>query len=276
MDRSPLSAYQLRLPVFEGPLDLLLQLIERRQLDITTVSLALVTDQYLEHLRDGTGIDPEQLSEFIAVAAKLLLIKSMALLPQPQRPLVEQPPPPDPTDLTERLRAYEAIKQTVGFLKQREDAGLRSYPHVPPTCVHPAGNCRAETGVSPDARSVRGNGHGDGRVPLPVDTLLVAFRKTTSRRVEQVVEVARDAWSVADAIRWLLQMLRGSGWISFQRLVSGFGRARLVAAFLALLELCRQGRLRASQEAPFADVLVGYVEEGQPSVAGPHDDQWST
>jgi len=62
---------EVHLPVFEGPLDLLLQLIERHQLDITTVSLALVTDQYLEHLRTGEGVDPEQLSEFIAVAAKL-------------------------------------------------------------------------------------------------------------------------------------------------------------------------------------------------------------
>jgi len=75
--------YQVNLPVFEGPLDLLLHLIERQELDITQVSLAQVTNQYLDHLARIEERDPDRLADFLVVAAKLLLIKSRALLPQP-------------------------------------------------------------------------------------------------------------------------------------------------------------------------------------------------
>ena len=73
--------YQIQLPVFEGPLDLLLQLIEREELDITTVALAKVTDQYLAYLAEMERRQAKELADFIAVAAKLLLIKSLAMRP---------------------------------------------------------------------------------------------------------------------------------------------------------------------------------------------------
>src|SRR3990170_5296260 len=79
---TPNPAFQLQLPVFEGPLDLLLYLIEREELDITAVSLAQVTDQYLSYLHSGERIDADALAEFIAVGARLLYIKSRALLPR--------------------------------------------------------------------------------------------------------------------------------------------------------------------------------------------------
>src|SRR5919109_5153241 len=78
--------YTVRLPVFEGPLDLLLRLIEREELDITAISLAQVADQYLAHVRAMETSDPAALSAFLVIAAKLLLIKSRALLPRPAVP----------------------------------------------------------------------------------------------------------------------------------------------------------------------------------------------
>ena len=85
-----LPPYQVQLPVFEGPLDLLLHLIEQQELDITVISLAQVTDQYLAYLRIVQEVHPDDLADFVVVAAPLLLIKSRALLPQPPKAAEEQ------------------------------------------------------------------------------------------------------------------------------------------------------------------------------------------
>src|SRR4030065_1567248 len=97
-----ISQYQVATPVFSGPLDLLLALIERAELDITSLSLALVTDQYLEHLKNIKERAADEVSAFLIVAAKLLQIKSEALLP---RPPVRQPGEEDPGQTLEIGRA---------------------------------------------------------------------------------------------------------------------------------------------------------------------------
>src|SRR5512143_3493905 len=89
------SNYKIAIPVYEGPLDLLLQLIERAELDITRVSLALVTDQYLQYIHQLTDLEADDVSAFLVVAAKLLQIKSEALLP---RPPAREPGEEDPGD----------------------------------------------------------------------------------------------------------------------------------------------------------------------------------
>jgi segregation and condensation protein A len=250
-----MTKYEVRLPVFEGPLDLLLQLIERRQLDITTVSLALVTDQYLDHLRHlrtGAGVDSEQLSEFIAVAAKLLLIKSAALLPRPVAIRPEETPA-DPTDLTERLRLYEAVRRSATYLRQREAADLRSYPHPPPR------NALELVGLAPEPTA-------DARSAQPPSSLVAAFRRALRRPIEPSAELPRETWTVAEAIVWLRDLVhnlsgglsgglgRGLGQSTFGRLTAGLDRERVVAAFLALLELHRLGKVRAGQAEAFGEI----------------------
>jgi segregation and condensation protein A len=101
--------YQVTLPVFEGPLDLLLHLIERQELDITAISLAQVTNQYLEYLGRVSERNPGNLADFLVVAAKLLLIKSRVLLPQPPVPLApEEEDVGD--DLVRQLMEYKRFK----------------------------------------------------------------------------------------------------------------------------------------------------------------------
>ena len=116
-------AFQLQLPVFEGPLDLLLHLIEREEMDITAVSLVQVTDQYLSHLRSGQQIDATALAEFIAIGARLLYLKSRALLPQPAVDEEEEEELGD--DLVQRLREYRRYKEAAGTLREIEEMGLR-------------------------------------------------------------------------------------------------------------------------------------------------------
>ena len=235
-----MTRYEVHLPVFEGPLDLLLQLIERHQLDITTVSLAIVTDQYLDHMRSGDGVDPEQLSEFIAVAAKLLLIKSAALLPRPT-PIRPEEPPADPTDLTERLRLYEDVRKGAAYLRQREEADLRSYPHPPPKNTLDLVARPVET--APDDRAVQ----------LP-SSLAAALLRVLRQPRPPFAELPREAWTVAEAIVWLRDLVGGLGRGTFGRLTAGLDRDRVVAAFLALLELHRLGTVRAGQVEPFGEI----------------------
>ena len=135
-----LPAYRVALPVFEGPLDLLLHLIERQELDITQVSLAQVTNQYLEYISQLREHDPDSLADFMVIAAKLLLIKSRALLPRPPAP-----PSADETDgdigedLVRQLIEYRRIKHAAQWLRDLEAQGRQSYirlahtPRLEPT-----------------------------------------------------------------------------------------------------------------------------------------------
>ncbi|MGD2163681.1 MAG: segregation/condensation protein A, partial [Anaerolineales bacterium] len=120
--------YTIHLPVYEGPLDLLLELIERAELDITKVSLAQVTDQYLEYIRELRELDIENLASFLVIAARLIQIKSESLLP---RPPLREPGEEDPGDaLARQLVAYKRYKQVAIMLSEREQAGLRSYLRI--------------------------------------------------------------------------------------------------------------------------------------------------
>ncbi len=119
-------------PVFEGPLDLLLHLIEREELEITSVSLIQVTDQYIGMLRAQDQIDMRGLADFVAVGAKLLFLKSRALLPRSPDQLAEDEIIAEEiaTDLTAQLEEYRAYKNAASYLRELEDAGHRSFPRI--------------------------------------------------------------------------------------------------------------------------------------------------
>src|SRR3989304_4392052 len=116
-------------PVFEGPLDLLLHLIEREDLDITAVSLVQVTDQYLALLRSADQIDLRALADFVAVGAKLLLLKPPAL---GEVEAEEREAEEIAQDLTAQLEEYRAFKSAASYLRELEDATHRSFARVAP------------------------------------------------------------------------------------------------------------------------------------------------
>jgi segregation and condensation protein A len=120
--------YQVTLPVFEGPLDLLLHLIERQELDITQVSLAQVTNQYLDHLSRLSERDADSLADFLVVAAKLLLIKSRVLLPQPPAaPMAEGEEADVGEDLVRQLIEYKRFKEVARWLQDLDEQGECSF-----------------------------------------------------------------------------------------------------------------------------------------------------
>src|SRR5215207_5224381 len=118
-----LDGYQFRLPSFEGPLDVLLRLIERDQLAISEISLLAVFDQFLAHLEALEAVAPDAIAEFVMVAGRLSVLKSRALLPRPAKPLEE----PDEIDLVRQLEAYRAVKAAAELLAVRQRTGSGTF-----------------------------------------------------------------------------------------------------------------------------------------------------
>ncbi len=239
------SGYQVSLPVFEGPLDLLLHLIERRELDITDVSLAQVTNQYLEHLAQVSERRPDNLADFLVVAAKLLLIKSRVLLPQP-------PAPPSPEeeagdDLVRQLIEYKRFKEAAGWLKELESQGLRSF-------VRLAAPPRLEPVVDL------------GEVSLA--DLLVAVRevlavKPPAPSVDNAV--APIPITIADQMDLIERRTARGRRVSFRGLLEGVrSRVEVIVTLLALLEMVKQLRVRMEQDRLFGDILIAARDEPEP------------
>ena len=115
--------YTVRVEKFEGPLDLLLQLIEGEKLEITEISLVQVTEPFVQHVRERQGaIPPEELADFLVVAAKLIYLKSRALLPELTDQALDEGP-----DLADQLRMYRAFVEASNRLGEMDRRALRSY-----------------------------------------------------------------------------------------------------------------------------------------------------
>ena len=132
--------YRIELPSFSGPFDLLLHLIERNEMDITAISLATVANQYLDQVNKIPGDKLDHLVDFLVIAARLLVIKSRALLPQIPTELNDAEEEEDPAEMLARqLRIYSKFKSVAGFLRSCEEEGYRTYLRVaPPPLLDPS------------------------------------------------------------------------------------------------------------------------------------------
>jgi segregation and condensation protein A len=233
------DAYQLSLPIFEGPLDLLLHLIEREELDITNVALVAVTDQYMAYLHAGDQINLDQLAEFIAIGARLLLLKSRALLPRPPAEdgvLHEDEAPAD--DLARQLREYRLFKEAAGRLREIESAGLHAYPRIapPPELPPPPGL----DGVTLD---------------LLRQLVTEALARAPEEEAVQVIHPQRV--TVREKIELIRGLLTASGQVSFRALISQCRtRMEIIVSFMAVLELIKSRVLEALQDTAFADITL--------------------
>jgi segregation and condensation protein A len=237
MTISHLATYTVATPIYEGPLDLLLQLIERAELDITRLALAQVTDQYLEHIRNLEVLQVDDVSAFLLIAAKLLQIKSEALLP---RPPVREVGEEDPGDaLTRQLLAYKRFRKVAEWLSAREESGLRTYLRL----VEPP---RIE-----------------GQLDLTGITLQdfaaaarEVFVAAQNRRPLSTI-VAPPRITIREKIALITRMLRSRKNTTFNTLVEGHRtRLDIVVTFLALLELVKRHLITAYQEKLFGEIAL--------------------
>jgi segregation and condensation protein A len=223
--------------VYEGPLDLLLELIERAELDITKIALAQVTDQYLAHLRQMVERDLGDLASFLVVAARLLQIKSEALLPRPPE---REPGEEDPGDaLARQLILYRQFKQAAGALAARLEAGLHTYGRLAPPP-------KAEPHL--DLGSV---GVEDLR-----QTLLQVLAAT---RAEPALtdSIAAPRVNIRQKIGLIFDALRRRGRLDFRDLLRrSRSRLEVVVSFLAVLELIKQRQIEARQDRLFDAIEI--------------------
>ncbi len=236
MQQTP--GYTIQLPIYEGPLDLLLDLIERAELDITKVSLAQVTDQYLEYLHHVQEREIEDLASFLVIAARLIQIKSESLLP---RPPVREPGEEDPGDaLARQLVAYKKYKQVAIMLSKREETGLRSYLRLstPPP----------EIEAKLDLSEITLN-------DLHRAMIEVLANIPNRPAIQHSVRIPKVR--LRDKIVSIVRSLRTIGRLSFRNMVnSARSRLEIVISFLAVLELVKQRQVEAVQQEQFGDIEI--------------------
>lgn len=234
--------YTIQLAAFEGPLDLLLKLIEREELDITSIALAQVADQYLAHVRALQAPDPAALSAFLVIAARLLLIKSRALLPRPESPRGSDEPPDEGAELARQLREYQRYKQAATLLRAWEDQGRRAYARVaPPPAPLPAANAPLDVTVSQMIAAVQRR----MQLLLPLDPPEVPLPAPKLITVPEVIEHIRAR-------------LRAQAWISFEDLFAlSVRRVEVVVTLWAVLELLKRRMIVAEQAELFGPIMIG-------------------
>jgi len=235
------SEYKVKLEVFEGPLDLLLYLIKRDELDIYEISLERITRQYLEYLQAFQELNIDVAGEFVVMAANLIYLKSRNLLPADQQPPEEDAEEDDPRwDLIRQLIEYKKFKEAAAQLQvrqlQQEQIFLRE----------PAGF----TGMVAEPLSL-----GEVGIFQLINAFQTVIKRVEAR--ENLREIFGEHFTVSEKIDWILQRVADGVSLRFSELFAGLAsRVEIVVTFLALLELIRLRQVRASQSDPFAEIEI--------------------
>jgi segregation and condensation protein A len=229
-----LDGYQFRLPSFEGPLDVLLRLIERDQLAISEVSLLAVFDQFLAHLATLGADAPDAIAEFALVAGRLSVLKSRALLPRPAKPLEEL----DEIDLVTQLEAYRAVKAAAELLGVRQRNGSGAFG-------------RGEAVAFPLAEPTR-------CAPQPPTALKDAVSRWLTRLPTKPALLPRQRIiSLREMISWISSALERETRVSFRQVRSiCAGPQDTAVAFLAILTLMRRQAVIATQTELFGPIEI--------------------
>jgi len=241
------TGHHVRLPIFDGPLDLLLYLIDRDEIDIFDIPIEHITNQYLEYLQQLESLNLEVAGEFLVMAAQLLEIKSRMLLPQEQRPEAEQEEVGDPrAELVARLLEYRRYKHVAEELRAR--AEIQRFVFSRRSLVEDA-----PEGTGQDERPYLMIGQ------VSAFDLWAAFQSVLSRAKEPArsavdrprFTVAQKMAAIAARLRWARDGIRFVDLFEEQYL-----RIELIVTFLALLELIRLRRVRVAQERLFGEIRV--------------------
>jgi len=234
--------YEVQLPLFEGPLDLLLRLIEREELEITAVSMAQIADQFLSYLSLLQERPAAELADFLVMAARLLLIKSRALLPRPPQP-VDSDGEEDPAEaLARQLREYKRFRQAASWLLERETAGARTYVRA----------------ASPPAVASR---LAPGEITL--QDLLAALRQALAEPepAPPASLAAPVTVSIAHRIARIVKATGDGRHVHFRTLLARSStRVEIIVTLLALLELIKQHRVTIVQTRLFGDIVISRLE----------------
>lgn len=230
---------------FDGPLDLLLHLINKAQVDIKDIFVSQITDQYIEHVQNAVDLDMDDATDFLVMAATLLEIKSRAMLPRPPR-LEEDEEDPEQA-LIRRLEEYKRFRETAAEMQRFEQAAGAMYVKLPEEYPLPPQNVEL-TG-------------------LTLEGLVSAFLRIYNRRPAEPEtrevnhyaprDIRRDEHTVQECMLVLLKGLKQQGSLRFETVFSQAPtKEEVVTLFLALLELLRLGETHIVQEDVYGDILL--------------------
>ena len=231
---------KVSLDMFEGPLDLLLYLIRREEVEIFDIPIVKITDQYIRYLDLMRMLDLDIASEFLVMAATLLHIKSRMLLPPEERPVEEQiEEDEDPRmALVRQLLEYKKFKEAAGFLSGREIEQHNIFPRYVDRTFLPEPTDSPLTEVS-------------------IFDLIGAFSEVLKRVTGEPREIDEEIYTVADKIVAIMEMLKARAAIRFSELFQdALIRTEVVVTFLALLELIRLKKIQAHQPSAFAEIEI--------------------
>lgn len=234
------ATYKIELPAFAGPLDLLLHLIERQELDVTAISLVTVTEQYLAQIEKMKEDRIDHLVDFLVIAARLLLIKSRALLPKTPAAFPEAEQEEDPAEaLVRQLRQYRQFKVAAGWLRSRENEGMRTYLRVAPP------------------PKIEGSLDLSG---ISVQTLIQAMRAALERvgeRDESVSLVRPRRITIDGQMDRLRQRLKRFATARFEELLPAkANRLEVTVTLLAILEMIKRREIAVRQVTLFGPIEI--------------------
>jgi segregation and condensation protein A len=250
------DTYTVQLPDFEGPLDLLLQLIERDKLDISAVSLAQVADQFLSTVRQMEQLEAADLANFLVIAVKLVWIKSRLLLPQP-RPPSDDDEAEDPAEtLAQQLREYKRFKEAAASLRAIEEAGLRTYLRAAPPPeieqrLQPDGGLLSEL-LAAARTAFAALAASDSEIP---QGMVAPFTLTIQDQIVHIREVTQNKRRVT--FRGLLSQARH--------------RLEIIVTLLAVLELIKRQHIYVQQDSAFGEIFIEAVEGAEINVDADED-----
>lgn len=228
--------YRIKIEKFEGPLDLLLDLIEKEKMDIAEVSLSRVADQYLSYIEASDAIDPSNLADFLSVAAKLILLKSIALLPELE---IDEEDEESIEDLKFRLQEYKKFKDVAQKIKALYKNKDRLFERSYITNIVPAfypGDCLDKETLL-----------------LSAQGLVNVLDKFESLRKETILETV----SIKEKISNIQEILSSQVDVKFNNIIEkSKSRVDAIVSFLALLELIKQKLVSVKQEDNFADIEI--------------------
>lgn len=245
-------AIPVKLEIFEGPLDLLLHLIEKNKIDIYDIPIALITEQYMEYLKEMEKQDLDNMSEFLVMAATLLKIKSRMLLPQEE---TEEEEPEDPRqELVERLLEYKMYKFMSLELRDRQldaDKMMFKKSTLPPEVADYKEEINLEELI------------GD----LTLSKLNDIFRSVMKKQVDKIDpvrskfgKIEKEEVNLSQKMRYVQEYGLANKKFSFRKLLEEqHDKMDLIVTFLCILELMKMGRVSIVQEEIFDDIFIEYL-----------------
>jgi segregation and condensation protein A len=248
-----MTDYKVKFEVFEGPLDLLLYLIKKEEVDIYEVNLTRLATQFIEYIDVMRMLDLEIAGEFLVMASTLMYIKSRELLPVDQQVIAEgEEEGEDPRwELIRQLVEYKKFKDAAVRLQTLEIRQEDVFPRLP---------------AKPDFAREAPKDRGQASLFDLINAVNAVLKRLTQR--EDLRDIFEDKWTVSEKIAMILQRILGGSVLRFSALFAeATSRSEVVVTFLALLELMRLKQIIAMQASPFGEIEITKAPPGETSAA---------